>query len=70
MSRTPNIINGEWFPADWIVDRSTDTGGAEHVTVYRPGTTGGMSPGEAVILRDLLTTRSKSVDRDKRGAAG
>lgn len=65
--RATNIINGEVFPADWRVSLS-----AKGVcTVETPVATYEFSHFiDAVLYRDFIVTRSKSVDRDKRGARG
>lgn len=56
-----NIINGEAFPADWNITPGTPT------IVIAPGATYELASfADAVLLRDLITTRSRSVDRDKR----
>ncbi|MBX3579884.1 MAG: hypothetical protein KF723_22000 [Rhizobiaceae bacterium] len=62
-----NIIKGEAFPKDWEVTPTPEGG----CIIKSPVATYEFSHFEdAVLYRDFITTRSKSVDRDKRGAAG
>jgi hypothetical protein len=65
MSRARNIILGEPFPADWEVTPTSEGG----CIIKSPVATYEFSHFEdAVLYRDFLVTRSKSVD--KRGATG